>query len=436
MTQEQQALQASLRDWAKQAGTIAVTRARQDVTALMNDLAALGVFAIPQERHGHRPGRRARGARPRADSRPGPAHRARQPAPGHARRGRAHPWLADRDPPARRRAAGHRPDRPAPVVRRPAARRGRHGRRRRLVPPGPAGRYRHHALPGRLLPRAGHRPARHRHPGRVPPARPGHAARPRPGRHLVRGRSRGGGRLVQQHGGRLRRDPPPVRPADRLVPGGQAPVRHHGLPGRTRRRPRLGRRPRRRRGARPDSASPDSASPDSASPDSASRAPVRRGGRRRAGARRRGGQRQGLHPGPRRHRLHLGARRPPVPAPRPGAAPAARRYPRLAQTARRPGGHRPPKGGLGASGPAQEQGGSGGDRSPETTLPSVRGPAPRSRSTAAGPSRTASSAPPSGPRSPGASCSASPRPVPTSRRCGPGAFIQRRGMGRRVGAGC
>ena len=42
MTQEQQALQASLRDWAKRAGTIAVTRARQDVTALMNDLASIG----------------------------------------------------------------------------------------------------------------------------------------------------------------------------------------------------------------------------------------------------------------------------------------------------------------------------------------------------------------------------------------------------------
>ena len=49
MTQEQLALQASLRDWAKRAGTIAVTRTRQDATALMNDLAALGVFAIPQE---------------------------------------------------------------------------------------------------------------------------------------------------------------------------------------------------------------------------------------------------------------------------------------------------------------------------------------------------------------------------------------------------
>ena len=61
-----------------------------------------------------------------------------------------------------------------------------------------------------------------------------------------------------------------------------------------------------------------------------------------------------------------------------------------------------------------------GDSPPGTTLPSAPGPVPRSRSTAAGPSRTASSAPPSGPRSPGASCSASPRPVPTSRRCGPG----------------
>jgi hypothetical protein len=49
MTQEQQALQASLRDWAKRAGTIAVTRAGQDVTALMNDLEALGVFAIPRD---------------------------------------------------------------------------------------------------------------------------------------------------------------------------------------------------------------------------------------------------------------------------------------------------------------------------------------------------------------------------------------------------
>jgi 3-oxochol-4-en-24-oyl-CoA dehydrogenase len=49
MTQEQQALQASLRDWAKRAGTIAAIRAGQDVTALMNDLEAMGVFAIPRD---------------------------------------------------------------------------------------------------------------------------------------------------------------------------------------------------------------------------------------------------------------------------------------------------------------------------------------------------------------------------------------------------
>ena len=49
MTQEQQALQESLRDWAKRAGPVAVTRAQEPaaVAALMQDLAALGVFAIP-----------------------------------------------------------------------------------------------------------------------------------------------------------------------------------------------------------------------------------------------------------------------------------------------------------------------------------------------------------------------------------------------------
>ena len=56
MTQEQQALQASLRDWAKRASTIAVTRALEPARALepgpaglVNDLAALGVFAIPRD---------------------------------------------------------------------------------------------------------------------------------------------------------------------------------------------------------------------------------------------------------------------------------------------------------------------------------------------------------------------------------------------------
>jgi 3-oxochol-4-en-24-oyl-CoA dehydrogenase len=56
MTQEQQALQASLRDWAKRAGPVAVVRAMEPRdghrlppggTALLTDLAALGVFAIP-----------------------------------------------------------------------------------------------------------------------------------------------------------------------------------------------------------------------------------------------------------------------------------------------------------------------------------------------------------------------------------------------------
>ncbi len=45
-TQEQQALQASLRDWAKRADPIAVVR-RGPSTALLAELTALGVFAIP-----------------------------------------------------------------------------------------------------------------------------------------------------------------------------------------------------------------------------------------------------------------------------------------------------------------------------------------------------------------------------------------------------
>jgi 3-oxochol-4-en-24-oyl-CoA dehydrogenase len=58
MTQEQQALQASLRDWAKRAGPLAVVRAMEPAeghglppagAALLTDLAALGVFAIPAD---------------------------------------------------------------------------------------------------------------------------------------------------------------------------------------------------------------------------------------------------------------------------------------------------------------------------------------------------------------------------------------------------
>ena len=56
MTQEQRALQASLRDWAKRADTLAVVRSLEPgkpphhtaaVAAQLNELAALGVFAIP-----------------------------------------------------------------------------------------------------------------------------------------------------------------------------------------------------------------------------------------------------------------------------------------------------------------------------------------------------------------------------------------------------
>ena len=46
MTQEQQALQASLRDWAKRTDPIALVR-QGSSTALLSDLASLGVLAIP-----------------------------------------------------------------------------------------------------------------------------------------------------------------------------------------------------------------------------------------------------------------------------------------------------------------------------------------------------------------------------------------------------
>jgi len=53
MTPEQQALQASLRDWAKRASPAAVARAMEpdapEPVTLLSDLADLGVFAIPQD---------------------------------------------------------------------------------------------------------------------------------------------------------------------------------------------------------------------------------------------------------------------------------------------------------------------------------------------------------------------------------------------------
>ena len=90
----------------------------------------------------------------------------------------------------------------------------------------------------------------------------------------------------------LRRRARAVRPADRPVPGREAPVRRHAL------RPRAG--PGGHVGRGPGGSDAD-----------AGRARRRGGGRPRA---RRGLRlRQGLHPGARRHRVHVGARRPPLP---------------------------------------------------------------------------------------------------------------------------
>ena len=52
----------------------------------------------------------------------------------------------------------------------------------------------------------------------------------------------GGGRLVRAHRRPARAHPAPVRPAYRLIPGGQAPVRGDAVPRRARRRAGLGRR--------------------------------------------------------------------------------------------------------------------------------------------------------------------------------------------------
>ena len=117
----------------------------------------------------------------------------------------------------------------------------------------------------------------------------------RPGPHDRR--RRGGRRRTRVHrdGCRVREAAPPVRPADRHVPGRQAPLRQHARGHRAGHRRRVGRRPGRREGWR------------SAAPHRGDRRHARgAGGRPR---------RQPEHPGPRRHRVHLRARRPPLPAP-------------------------------------------------------------------------------------------------------------------------
>ncbi len=124
----------------------------------------------------------------------------------------------------------------------------------------------------------------------------------RAGRGPVRRRGLRHRRLGGADRRRVRQDQAPVRPPDRAVPGGQAPLRPDADRRRTGHRSGVGcradpvgqrARVRRRRG---------------------------RGGRGRRGGRR--GKR--LHPDAGRHRLHLGARRPPVLPPGAVAACAAR----------------------------------------------------------------------------------------------------------------
>ncbi len=140
-------------------------------------------------------------------------------------------------------------------------------------------------------------PQRSRHPRRCPsdghPRRPPHADRPRP-RHPVRGRRRCGSR-VHLDGRRVLQGTHPVRSPHRDVPGGQASLRQHGRCHRTRHECYVGRRPCRRDRRRP--------------------AHLR--GCRRSHPRgpRRGPVRQLEHPGARRHRDHVGTRRPSLHAP-------------------------------------------------------------------------------------------------------------------------
>ena len=119
---------------------------------------------------------------------------------------------------------------------------------------------------------------------------------------------RRGGRGVavgDRHRIGLRQDPRAVRQADRSVPGHQAQVRGDDRGHRAGDRRGVGRRPRHRRGARKRFGR--------------QRIRVRRRGGGDAGPRRRAALRPGLHPGARRHRVHLGARHQCLLPPRAGA---------------------------------------------------------------------------------------------------------------------
>ena len=264
-------------------------------------------------------------------------------------------------------------------------------------------------------------------------------------------------RVVRRHRGRVRRGPTPVRPPDRPVPGREAPVRRHARARWSRPAAWRGTQPRR-------STATTRTAPRPAVATAAAGAIALDAVRDRG---------QGLHPGARRHRLHLGARRPPVPAPGDGAAPAARRHrsrwrrrhrgrgarrhpspprssscrprprrcaPRCAPRSRRSPrspkaerraparrrradrartGRRRGAAARARSSSSSSTRSSAGPRSGCRTSRSARGrrrPSPR---TAPPSSRSAGSARRSTARSAGASCSASPRPAPTWRRSPP-----------------
>ncbi len=109
----------------------------------------------------------------------------------------------------------------------------------------------------------------------------------------ARRRGRRGRRVVPAYRRRAREGARTVRPPDRLVPGDSASVQRDAVPRPARGGGRVGCRPARRGSAA---------------------APARRcrGRRRRIG--RGSGHREGLHPGARRDRLHLGTRRASLPA--------------------------------------------------------------------------------------------------------------------------
>ena len=155
---------------------------------------------------------------------------------------------------------------------------------------------------------------------RVLPGRRRARARCSPRARVRRSRGRCAG--VRRARDRVRQGAPAVRSPDRDVPGGQAPLRQHarGIGARHRRGVGRGARGRGRR------------------------RPVRARGGSRGGAvgARVPPQRAAQHPGARRHRLHVGARRPHAAAPRGHVGRAVRRRGRGPGRHRlRPRGHDP-----------------------------------------------------------------------------------------------